>query len=176
MSFILLRSGHRFDPDATMENTYLIEDIAHALSKEVRYGGHCRGSYTVAQHSVLCSKLVSPPNALCALMHDATEAYIKDIPKPIKAFLGASYEDLEYDVWQGIASTFNLPHKLPNEVKQADQAMMAIEVASDIAPASSDPAWMKYNRHSTDSFTIDGIWTQPAAEEAFLKRFWELTA
>jgi hypothetical protein len=68
------------NPDpATVE----IEDIAHALGNEPRFGGHTRRFYSVAQHCIHVSSLVRPKIALEALMHDAHEAYLKDVPAPL---------------------------------------------------------------------------------------------
>jgi 5'-deoxynucleotidase YfbR-like HD superfamily hydrolase len=60
-----------------------IEDITHALSQRCRYAGHTPGFYSVAQHLVLCSDQalkLCPDLALTALMHDASEAYLSDLP------------------------------------------------------------------------------------------------
>lgn len=174
MSYILLRSGHKFDPSTPEENTYLISDIAHALSKECRYAGHCNGAYSVAQHSVMVSNLVPKKYALIGLMHDATEAYIRDMPKPIKAFLGPAYNELEERVWKGIARTFDLPEEIPEAVHVADREAMGIEIQSGIAPVAYDPEWDKYRILADGTKVVDGVWTQQAAEHAFLYRFGQL--
>lgn len=62
-------------------------DIAHALSMLCRYGGHVRRFYSVAEHCVLMSHAVAPEHALWALLHDATEAYMVDLPRPINRIL-----------------------------------------------------------------------------------------
>ena len=69
-----------------------IEDIAHALSKVCRWNGHCKYHYSVAQHSIMVKEQIeklggSKAEQLFGLLHDASEAYICDIPKPIKAHL-----------------------------------------------------------------------------------------
>lgn len=71
------------EPDA---DTIVIEDIAHALSQICRYAGHTERFYSVAEHSVLIAQhLVSPREwKLAALLHDASEAYLGDIPRPLK--------------------------------------------------------------------------------------------
>jgi len=71
-----------FEPTLEM---ICIEDIAHALSMQCRFGGHLPYFYSVAQHSINCSFLVDTPCLkLEVLMHDASEAYLLGIPSPIK--------------------------------------------------------------------------------------------
>jgi len=79
-------SGHRIWPFAPehAENHFDIEDIAHHLAMQVRWSGAVRRFYSVAEHCVLGSKIVMQPLALRFLMHDAEEAYIGDICRPVK--------------------------------------------------------------------------------------------
>ena len=64
-----------------------IADIIESLSKQCRFVGHCKYFYSVAQHSVIVSNIVNEEERLAALMHDAVEAYIGDISKPLKLTL-----------------------------------------------------------------------------------------
>ena len=69
-----------------------IMDIAHALSLICRFGGHCDSFYSVAEHSIILGTLLEKDGAddltlLAALLHDAEEAYLPDIPRPIKAMM-----------------------------------------------------------------------------------------
>lgn len=77
-------TGILFDPFHPKIEDINIYDIAHALSNECRYAGHCSKFYSVAEHSVIISKLCSEENALTGLLHDGSEAYVKDLPRPIK--------------------------------------------------------------------------------------------
>ena len=88
-----------FDPDPEQLDA---GDIARALANQCRFGGHCRVFYSVAQHSVIISRLVEErggdvEDAFAALMHDATEAYLGDMPHPLKhrSPLGAAFKDAE---------------------------------------------------------------------------------
>lgn len=119
-------SGTLIDVFAPRIEEFHIEDIAHSLSQLCRYGGHCEPFYSVAQHSIACSYLVSPKNAMCALLHDATEAYLVDIPKPIKKQIHF-YNELENELYQSIAKRFNLPTPIPEEVHKADNDMLTFE-------------------------------------------------
>jgi hypothetical protein len=122
---IRTRSGQYvnvFEPDPA---TIIIEDIAHALSHQCRFGGHLPRFYTVAQHSYECMQLC-PAHRLTALMHDASEAYLLDIPKPIKAKL-TNYAEIENRLMQVIAQKFGFAWPMPEEVKFADHTMLERE-------------------------------------------------
>ncbi|QKX44275.1 hypothetical protein HPE42_20935 [Escherichia coli] len=82
MSYIQTLSGKKFDYLNSTTDDVEIEDIATALSHICRFSGHLPEFYSVAQHSVLCSQIVPPEFAFEALMHDAAEAYCRDIPAP----------------------------------------------------------------------------------------------
>lgn len=96
-----------------------IEDIAHALSNECRWGGHCKEFYSVAQHSIFTSKCATQPNKLAALLHDASEAYLRDIPRPIKHRL-PDYKKLEHYVQDIIAQKFGFEYPFNEEIKKWD--------------------------------------------------------
>lgn len=101
-----------------------IGDIAHALSNLCRFGGHTGKFYSVAQHSVYVSHFSK--DKLSGLLHDATEAYLVDIPKPIKGFL-TNYVDIENNLYKAIALKFGLPQELPEDVHAADTRMLFTE-------------------------------------------------
>jgi len=109
-----------FDPK--LEQIF-IEDIAHALSHLCRYGGHCDPFYSVAQHSLAVSYLVEPQNALCGLLHDATEAYLVDLPRPIKYQI-EQYRNMEDKLYSVIAEKFKLPQIIPDDVHMIDSLMI----------------------------------------------------
>jgi uncharacterized protein len=90
-------TGKQFWPLSPLPEDIVIEDIAHALSMQCRFGGHVRTFYSVAQHSVHVSLLVEPQYALWGLLHDAAEAYLVDLPRPIKKFseMGLLYQEIE---------------------------------------------------------------------------------
>lgn len=76
-------TGHMF-PLAAKPDQIRIRDIARGLSTKFRYNGHTIVPYTVAEHSVIVSLYVAPEFARQALLHDATEAYLGDMIRPIK--------------------------------------------------------------------------------------------
>lgn len=147
-----------------------IEDIAHALSNSCRFTGHVRDFYSVAQHSVLASLAVSPENALTALLHDASEAYLSDIARPIKLQpgFGEVYKEAEQRLEQAIAERFGLEWPWPAEVKWADNMLLRTE-QRDLMPDTF--------RHEGEDYLPTPItpWLPREAEVRFLARFNELT-
>lgn len=85
--YILTQSGLRIDYADPKRNVYNIMDIAHGLANTCRFGGQFRRFYSVAEHSVIVSHLVHPDFALYGLLHDAAEAYLGDVPTPLKRLL-----------------------------------------------------------------------------------------
>lgn len=108
-----------------------LEDIARHLSKEQRFGGAIHQNfYSVAQHSVLVSQLVRPENALLGLLHDSAEAYIKDIPTPLKHGLGDAYKSLETRWLYAISQALGIDDaltRMPVDIKIADSIALATE-------------------------------------------------
>ncbi len=128
-TYIQTHGGGKFDfvwPDQDAIN---IEDIAEALSKICRYTGHCKGFYSVAQHSLHCAEMVAEEFALEALLHDASEAYCNDISRPLKTLL-PDYRFIEARVDAAIRGKFGLPSVESKEVKIADQRMLLTEQRS----------------------------------------------
>lgn len=112
-----------FDPTLEM---ICIEDIAHALSNQCRFGGHLPEFYSVAQHSILCSKAIDNEYKLQALLHDASEAYLLDIQRPIKQGL-SNYKEIEDKLMNLIAEKFGFKYPLEKPVKQIDERMLQFE-------------------------------------------------
>lgn len=113
-----------FEPTPEM---ICIEDIAHSLSMQCRFGGHVPNFYSVAQHSLNCSYLTETDSLkLQALMHDASEAYLLDMPSPIKKHL-PDYKRIENNLMAVIAKKFNFGWPLDIEVKKVDELMFQQE-------------------------------------------------
>ncbi|MDR8480752.1 HD family hydrolase [Serratia nevei] len=126
MNWITTFTGRHLDYAAPAVESICIEDIAQALSHECRFAGHLPNFYSVAQHSVLCSQIVAPEFAFEALMHDASEAYCKDIPAPLKRML-PDYQRIEEQFDAVIRQRFGLPLRMDIAVKYADLVMLATE-------------------------------------------------
>lgn len=144
-----------------------IEDIAQALSLKCRYGGHCLCFYSVAEHSVLVSQHVAPEHALWALLHDAGEAYLADIPRPVKPSL-EGWKAIEARVMRAVCDRFGLPHQEPREVKAVD---FAITTDEKIALMADGPAWTGL---APPVGAVIQALSPPVAKMVFLARFAEL--
>jgi hypothetical protein len=122
----MTRSGMLIDPFNPDPEAILIEDIAHALSHLCRWGGHCKTFYSVAHHSILVASLLPEEHKLAGLLHDATEAYMVDLPRPIKRRM-PEYGKAEDRLLEVIARKFGFPYPLPEAVTQADDKMLRVE-------------------------------------------------
>lgn len=160
-------SGRRFWPLDPRPEEVHIEDIAHALAHQCRYAGHVLRYYSVAEHCVHLSHAVSPDHALWALLHDASEAYLVDVPRPVKPFLGG-YAQAEARVMEAVARRFGLVGDMPAEVAALDTRIIADERAN-LAPCEA--------RWDFDARPL-GIslccWEPAEAKRRFLARFAQL--
>lgn len=175
-------SGRRYWPLDPRPEDIFIDDIAAGLSRECRYAGQLRDDvehYSVAEHVVLTSYLVPPEHAFPALMHDSTEAYVKDLPRPVKVGM-PEYRDLEARSWRAIAARFDLPLELPECVHNADIAMLFAEREVVLAPLVDPEAAREWGMGLRSTLRADPtqiICLPPrAAREAFLSRFHHLYA
>lgn len=122
-------TGKMFDILDPQSDMVCIEDIAHALSQGNRFTGHCKFPYPVSQHSRLGSYLVSKEFALEFLLHDASEAYIGDMNRPLKHFTtaGVEYRKVEAKIQGLITQVFGLPYVESPIVKKVDNLMLYAE-------------------------------------------------
>lgn len=158
-------SGFSFWPLDPRPEEVCIEDIAHSLAMQCRFGGHSLRFYSVAEHSILVSQACSPENALWGLLHDASEAYLVDVPRPIKPFL-PNYKLLEDGIMKCIAGKFDLPWPMPQEVKMVDSQILGNEKR---AVMKDGPSW------TLPHDPLTGIelfcWGPVEAEKHFMKTF-----
>jgi uncharacterized protein len=127
-------SGRRVNPLAVAPEDLDIGDIAASLANQCRFGGHCRKFYSVAQHSCLAADLVlererDATSGLWALLHDASEAYLGDLPHPLKhgSELGRLYCEAEDELQRTVCERFGLPPEPPACVREIDRALLAAE-------------------------------------------------
>ena len=150
-------TGIMIDPFNPKEEQIVVLDIAHALSNLCRFAGHCNNFYSVAEHSVACSMLVPKEHALSALLHDSTEAYMVDIPTPIKNRIPI-YIEKENSLMEFIYKKFDLEFPLHAEVVKADKEMLITE-------------FKKYKGPKGNVETM----TPREAKKAFIDRYTQLT-
>jgi hypothetical protein len=164
-----------FDPDPEQLD---IGDIARALANQCRFGGHSRVFYSVAQHSVIVSRLVEErggdaEDVFAALMHDASEAYLGDMPHPIKhrSPLGAAFKAAEDHLEQALRDRFRIKAGVP-EIKRADRALLATE-----RRAFSGESWHWPELDGVEPLDLElEAWPPDEAARAFAERFAELDA
>lgn len=138
---------------------FCIEDIAHSLSHQCRFGGHVKEFFSVAQHSYNVSKLVPAKHRLAALMHDAAEAYMLDMPKPIKDQL-TNYKAIENRLMYVLSEKFGFEFPLSNDIKKADSLALENEFEHFMMGEKSDMTAM----------------LPQVAKSFFLKKYHELTS
>jgi uncharacterized protein len=170
-------SGKKVNPFDLQPADIDIVDIAHALALENRFGGHTRMPISVAQHSVYVSKLAAPSCALQGLLHDASEAYLRDIPKWVKAAPEfAVYRSLEDRVQRAIYGHFGLPLETAPCVEHADRIMVRFEGTRGYGREwiVGHPAYPPLTDAEISAVEPWEPWDWVVAEASFMARFSEL--
>lgn len=177
-AWITTYTGKRFFHLNPQPEQICIEDIAHALSQICRWTGHTKYHYSVAQHSIYVSYLAPPEDALKGLLHDASEAYLGDMNRPLKHYTeaGRIYGEIEEMVENAIFAKFGLTPGLSDAVKTADNQMLYTEKDALINSATCTmyeaQKWGIIEERAPVKITE---WLPRTAEEWFLKRFRQLT-
>ncbi|QDP56941.1 MAG: hypothetical protein Unbinned2691contig1000_15 [Prokaryotic dsDNA virus sp.] len=170
-SSITTVNGKWFDILKPEEYDYSVDEIAHALSNLCRYTGHVNSFYSVAEHSVLVSRLVPDNLALTALLHDASEAFLGDVSSPLKKLL-PEYKRIEENVEKAIARHFGLKFPYPAEVHEADKRMYWQERQSIANNGVRDALWHQDLR-ATRKVEAKGM-APHMAKRMFLSRYKEI--
>lgn len=162
--------GRQFWPMDPRAAEVELDDIAHALSMQCRFAGHTTYFYSVAEHCVHLASAVPAEHALWALLHDASEAYLVDVPRPVKPSL-TGYLQAEARVMAAVCDRFGLDRAMPAAVRHADVGILTDERIQ--AMASPPAPWI------TDGPGL-GIrlqfWSPRQAEAEFIKAFQRLSA
>lgn len=175
-AFMSVYTGGKFYPLDPRPEEIHIEDIAHALSHQNRFNGHLRWPYTVAQHSVLCAKQArlrgeSEEVQLYALLHDAAEAYIGDVIRPVKYYL-EKYKEVEDKIMKTVARKYGFSMNKKNTaiIKTIDNLMCSAE-KRDLHPTKIEWPDMP------DPYVIARItpWDHSYAKGQFMRYFNELS-
>jgi 5'-deoxynucleotidase YfbR-like HD superfamily hydrolase len=169
-------TGRQFFPLDPRDEDIDELDIAHALSLICRYGGHVDTFYSVAEHSVLVSEAVPEEFALVGLLHDAAEAYVGDMVRPLKATMTtyrAAEDRLLGMIMEKYGLPFNFGYDLPRKVKEVDNRILLDE--RDYLMKAPPERWHQDTDGSKRlGVTIDCLDPQDA-EERFRYRLKELT-
>jgi len=176
MSEIMTHSKKMFDPLHPREELIDIEDIAHALAMLCRANGHFKSFYSVCQHSINCMREAvargySRRVQLGCLLHDASEAYLSDVTRPVKAELPQYKwieEPLQEVIWNKWLDT-PLTQQERVEVFLIDDAILAHEFINLMGEAIVDPT---PGILSQPEFSFTGFET---CTREFLQLFCQLT-
>lgn len=160
--------GNRFYLTRPHIDDVAIEDIAHGLAYQCRFNGQTSAFYSVAQHSLMVMRLVPAEHRFAALLHDAAEAYLGDMVKPLKN-LFPEFSVIEARVMAIIGAKFGLDlGHLDPCIKRADLIALATE-KRDLMPHSTE-AWSYLADIEPLPEAIDPL-PPAAAKEAFLAAF-----
>lgn len=132
------------------------------------YSGQCRRFYSVAEHSLFVSELCD--FKLAALLHDAAEAFVGDLPSPLKSLL-PEYKRIETRIQGVIFDRFGLGKDIPPEVKATEKRVLAAEQAQIMPPGTT--AWAQQEGIEPAPILVRHL-SPPEAKELFLSRFEEL--
>lgn len=186
-------SGQFVDTRAPHADSIRLEDIAHALANTCRFGGHCQRFYSVAEHAVLVSRRLEQQGAsrtlqMAGLHHDDAEAYLGDIPRPMKPLLGAGYKRLTRRMDRAIIKSLGVPdhddEEFHDKIKAVDNWALLLE-ARYLLPsrgvnwtAAQKEEWgVEFGdsrRVRTPDYWYGGC-TPPLAKSLYLGRHRELT-
>jgi len=172
-SWIQTFTGKRLDLDPPNPDQIGIEDIAHGLSMLCQFNGQCTRFYSVAEHSVHVSYEIAPELALAGLLHDAAEAYLGDVPSPLKRQLD-QFKTFEDQMEIAIGKKFDIDLALfkGKELKRADVQFLIDEKA--VLMVDAPEPWPPGAPEVKDTGRIRG-WGPEVAKARFLERFGELS-
>lgn len=156
MSYIKTCSGNIINYLDPQEDQIKIYDIARGLSREARFNGQTHKFYSVAEHCIRVSYWCKPEDALAGLLHDATEAYMKDIPSPLKMLI-PDYKTIEARLHAVICRAFGISANMPDSVRDGDDHELHIDLK------------FRLNNNFSTAMSME------EAEDAFINRFLELT-
>lgn len=177
-SFVVMApSGRAVNPLDLQVEDILFEDIALSLSNECRFGGKTDPFYSVAEHSVRVARWVkekggSPEDEQWALIHDAAEAYLRDMARPLKAdpYFGRAHRGAEAKAMSVICERLGIEKKQPAIVGDGDVALFTAE-RRDLMPRSE--LWDLWSVPIELDVPQEKIcpWTGPRARKEWLRQF-----
>lgn len=169
---MMTASGRLFHPLDMRAEDIDIGDIAHSLAATARWMGHTREPFSVAQHSVLVARCVPAEDKLWAILHDASEAYWRDVPSPAKRMPEfQAYRDVEAGIMAAVCDRFGLPREEPASVRHADKVVLALEAR--VLRPRIDPSHARWydGVEVPESLLIRSCWGHAKAKHVFLADF-----
>jgi hypothetical protein len=171
--YIELVTGGRFYYN---NPTWDIGAIAHSLSLLCRFNGQCRKFYSVAEHSVLVSRIMEDlglGDPMEGLLHDGVESVLNDVPRPAKLLL-KDYKALDVALGGTMRKVFNLPEAMTDGCRKADQMALLIE-AKELMPskgidADYGPTTQELRAAVNKTTYMISCWTSENAKEKFMQR------
>src|SRR3989344_4432162 len=164
-------TGKQFWPLDPLAKEVDLRDIAHSLGYQCRFNGHSLQFYSVAQHSVLVSRLVSREQSLAALFHDAAEAYTGYLIRPLKKFLPKEFKQMESQIESVIYDAFKIKNVNEEEIKLADNIALITEMRDVMA--KPPVKWNEEGLYKPHSERIIPLGPDEAGQ-LFIKRYNEL--
>lgn len=159
------------EPTVEMVN---IGTIAHALAQKCRFNGQTKEFMSVAQHSIMVSMFCDEKDALWGLLHDASEAYLVDLPRPVKRWPPLKpYLELDEKIQNIICDKFGLDHTMPESVVVADDLILQWEWRDNMQPCI-DAIFTKLLGNLEGSYASLQYLTVKESEQQFLNRFYQL--
>lgn len=180
-SWMQTYTGKQFWPLSPRVEDFDELDIAHALSMTCRYGGHVKHFYSVAEHCWHMSMHVSPEAQLFALMHDAAEAYVGDMVRPLKQNM-PDFKEAELGIlsvmwsWlfdRGVRVPAYTDDRIEREVNEADNRILLNE--KQFLMRRAPEPWFQEGRFEPLPISHFLLWDPPVAERFWLDRFYALT-
>lgn len=178
MTVLVTASGRHIDlANIGSENNIItLHDVAHGLAKQCRFNGQIDRFYSVAEHSILVSRLVPKKLAIYGLLHDAAEAFLGDIVTPLKAMI-TGYDEIERKLLQHIVHQLGVDWRPfisqfdQQFIKQADLQALKLEKETFYI---NEPEWPYLHGVPTPDHKLECLnWMD--ARLAFIGRFYELT-
>ena len=173
---ILTFTGKQVNPLDLLAEDLDIRDIAHALACCNRFAGHTKRPISVAQHSVYVSRLCKAQDAMQGLLHDASEAYLGDVTKWLKATPEfTAFREAEDRLQKLVYTRYGCRATMVSAVADADKLMLRFEgeVSFSGWPKWSS-RWVGYPLLTLQERALIGAWkpwSWRIAQEAFLVQF-----
>jgi len=170
--WIQVYSGGQMFPLDPRPEEMDIQDIAHSLAMQCRFNGHTKRFYSVAEHCCHVSDILPAEQKLTGLLHDASEAYLCDLPRPIKQSRGFAekYLTAERQLEWTLSVRFGLDYPFESCIHNADNRMLATEALQLMAPLH--PEWLGLG------CPVEGLvlpcWSPEEAREEFLSRYFAI--